>query len=34
MIKLRVVFSNDGLVFITLDHYKTFIEIIGDDIYE
>ena len=27
----RVLFSNDGLVFVTYDHYKTFIEIIGGD---
>lgn len=27
----RIVFSNDGLVFVTYDHYKTFIEIIGGD---
>lgn len=24
----RIVFSNDGLIFVTYDHYKTFIEII------
>ena len=24
----RIVFSNDGLVFVTYDHYRTFIEII------
>lgn len=24
----RVVFSNDGLIFVTYDHYLTFIEII------
>lgn len=23
----RIVFSNDGLVFVTYDHYKTFVEI-------
>lgn len=29
--KQRLVFSNDGLVFVTYDHYKTFAEIIGGD---
>ena len=29
--KQRVVFSNDGLVFVTYDHYKTFMEIIGEE---
>ncbi|MBR6509972.1 MAG: hypothetical protein IKT38_05145 [Clostridia bacterium] len=24
----RVIYSNDGLVFVTYDHYKTFFEII------
>ncbi|HBJ11113.1 MAG TPA: hypothetical protein DDY61_05400 [Ruminococcaceae bacterium] len=24
----RIVFSNDGLVFVTYDHYKTFFEIV------
>ncbi len=24
----RIVFSNDGLIFVTYDHYKTFVEII------
>lgn len=24
----RVLFSNDGLIFVTYDHYKTFVEII------
>lgn len=24
----RIVFSNDGLIFVTYDHYKTFIEIV------
>ena len=24
----RIVFSNDGLVFVTYDHYETFYEII------
>ena len=24
----RIVYSNDGLIFVTYDHYKTFIEII------
>ncbi len=23
----RILFSNDGLIFVTYDHYKTFIEI-------
>ncbi len=27
----RVVFSNDGLIFATYDHYDTFIEVIGED---
>lgn len=26
----RVVFSNDGLIFVTYDHYETFIEVIGE----
>lgn len=26
--KDRILFSNDGLIFVTYDHYKTFIEII------
>ena len=26
--KSRIVFSNDGLIFVTHDHYKTFIEIV------
>lgn len=25
----RIVFSNDGLIFVTYDHYKNFIEIIA-----
>ncbi len=25
----RVVYSNDGLIFVTYDHYETFIEVIG-----
>ena len=29
--KQRVVFSNDGLVFVTYDHYKTFMEVIGEE---
>ena len=29
--KQRVVFSNDGLVFVTYDHYKTFMELIGEE---
>lgn len=24
----RIVFSNDGLIFVTYDHYKTFIEFV------
>ncbi len=24
----RIVWSNDGLIFVTYDHYRTFIEII------
>ena len=24
----RIVFSNDGLIFVTYDHYHTFIEIV------
>ena len=27
----RLLFSNDGLVFVTYDHYKTFAEIKGDE---
>lgn len=27
--KHRIVWSNDGLVFVTYDHYETFIEVIG-----
>ena len=27
----RVVFSNDGLIFVTYDHYDTFMEVIGED---
>ncbi len=27
----RIVYSNDGLVFATYDHYRTFIEIIPED---
>ena len=29
--KQRVVFSNDGLIFVTYDHYRTFAEIIGEE---
>lgn len=29
--KQRIVFSNDGLIFVTYDHYDTFIEITGED---
>jgi len=28
--KQRIVWSNDGLVFVTYDHYETFYEIIGE----
>ena len=28
--KQRIVFSSDGLIFVTYDHYETFIEIIGE----
>ena len=24
----RIVYSNDGLIFVSYDHYKTFIEIV------
>ena len=24
----RIIFSNDGLVFVTYDHYRTFVEIV------
>lgn len=27
--KARVLYSNDGLLFVTYDHYKTFYELIG-----
>lgn len=27
----RIVFSNDGLIFVTYDHYKTFAEITGEE---
>ena len=27
----RLLFSNDGLIFVTYDHYETFAEIIGDE---
>ena len=26
----RIVYSNDGLVFVTYDHYHTFIEVIPE----
>ncbi len=26
--KQRIVYSNDGLIFVTYDHYKTFTEIV------
>ncbi|MEZ3497761.1 MAG: minor capsid protein [Lachnospiraceae bacterium] len=29
--KHRVLWSNDGLIFVTYDHYETFYEIIGED---
>lgn len=29
--KQRLVFSNDGLIFVTYDHYETFAEIIGEE---
>ena len=29
--KQRLLFSNDGLIFVTFDHYETFAEIIGED---
>ena len=28
--KERIVYSNDGLIFVTYDHFKTFIEILGN----
>ena len=27
----RIVFSNDGLIFVTFDHYNTFIEIVTEE---
>lgn len=30
----RILYSNDGLIFITRDHYNTFIEIVKPDNYE
>lgn len=27
----RILYSNDGLIFATYDHFWTFVEIIGDD---
>lgn len=27
----RLVFSNDGLIFVTRDHYKSFAEIVGEE---
>ena len=27
----RILYSNDGLIFATFDHYKTFIEVIGEE---
>lgn len=27
----RLLFSNDGLIFVTYDHYKAFAEIIGEE---
>lgn len=29
--KQRLLFSNDGLIFVTYDHYETFAEIIGEE---
>lgn len=29
--KQRILFSNNGLIFVTYDHYKTFAEIIGEE---
>ena len=29
--KERVLFSNDGLIFVTYDHCETFAEIIGEE---
>lgn len=26
----RIIFSNDGIVFVTYDHYKTFYEVTGE----
>ncbi len=26
--KQRILYSNDGLIFVTYDHYETFIEIV------
>jgi len=28
--KERILYSNDGLIFVTYDHYRTFIEIIKE----
>jgi len=28
----RILFSNDGLVFVTYDHYDTFVEIVKEGI--
>lgn len=30
----RIVFSNDGLMFVTYDHYLTFSEVYGEDNYD
>ena len=30
----RILFSNDGLIFVTRDHYMTFIEIIDPNMME
>ena len=27
----RIIFSNDGLIFVTYDHFRTFIEVIGEE---
>ena len=28
----RLIFSNDGLLFVTYDHYETFIEIVLEEV--
>ena len=27
----RIVFSNDGLIFVTFDHYNTFVEVVTEE---